>query len=83
MQGKSQLVSEKGLHELHIFIFMLAAFHGLYCITTLGLGRLKVKIVLEILIPPQKFSTFFLCIFDTNCRGYEITADEGMESMGG
>ncbi|CDO99726.1 unnamed protein product [Coffea canephora] len=43
-KGKSQLVSEKGLHELHIFIFMLAAFHVLYCITTLGLGRLKMRV---------------------------------------
>lgn len=42
-KGKWQFVSEKGLHELHIFIFTLAAFHVLYCITTLALGRLKMK----------------------------------------
>ncbi|KAK3035358.1 hypothetical protein RJ639_033642, partial [Escallonia herrerae] len=29
--------------KLHIFIFVLAVFHVLYCIITLGLGRLKMR----------------------------------------
>ncbi|KAL3520690.1 hypothetical protein ACH5RR_018839 [Cinchona calisaya] len=40
---KMQLISAKGLHELHIFIFMLAAFHVLCSITTLSLGALKMR----------------------------------------
>ncbi|KAL6568966.1 MLO-like protein 12 [Orobanche gracilis] len=31
------------LHQLHIFIFMLAIFHILQCIITLALGRIKMR----------------------------------------
>ncbi|KAL8171192.1 hypothetical protein V2J09_022996 [Rumex salicifolius] len=41
--GKSPLMSIGAIHELHIFIFILAVFHVLYCITTLALGRLKMR----------------------------------------
>ena len=41
-QGKVALVSAYGIHELHVFIFVLAVVHVLYCITTLALGRTKV-----------------------------------------
>ncbi|MQM08515.1 hypothetical protein Taro_041363 [Colocasia esculenta] len=41
-QGKVALISSDGIHQLHIFIFVLAVFHVLYCITTMALGRLKV-----------------------------------------
>ncbi|KAA8539335.1 hypothetical protein F0562_026027 [Nyssa sinensis] len=41
--GKVQFVSAYGIHQLHIFIFVLAVSHVLYCITTLGLGRLKMR----------------------------------------
>ncbi|KAI4334427.1 hypothetical protein L6164_019122 [Bauhinia variegata] len=41
-QGKVAFVSSEGIHQLHIFIFVLAVFHVLYCIFTLALGRLKV-----------------------------------------
>ncbi|XP_078432609.1 MLO-like protein 12 [Wolffia australiana] len=37
------LVSTDGIHQLHIFIFVLAVFHILYCISTLALGRLKMR----------------------------------------
>ncbi|KAE9451347.1 hypothetical protein C3L33_16748, partial [Rhododendron williamsianum] len=40
---KVQFVSAYGIHQLHIFIFVLALFHVLYCITTLGLGTLKMR----------------------------------------
>ncbi|XP_059667661.1 MLO-like protein 6 [Cornus florida] len=36
-------VSNYGIHQLHIFIFVLAVFHVLYCIITLALGRLKMR----------------------------------------
>ncbi|KAK4486627.1 hypothetical protein RD792_006809 [Penstemon davidsonii] len=38
-----QFVSAYGIHQLHIFIFVLAISHILYCLVTLGLGRLKVN----------------------------------------
>ncbi|KAF7132481.1 hypothetical protein RHSIM_Rhsim09G0153000 [Rhododendron simsii] len=42
-KGKVQFVSAYGIHQLHIFIFVLALFHVLYCIITLGLGTLKMR----------------------------------------
>ncbi|KAL5122731.1 MLO-like protein 12 [Glycine soja] len=39
--GKVAFVSAYGIHQLHIFIFMLAVFHILQCIVTLALGRTK------------------------------------------
>eukprot|EP01018_Ginkgo_biloba_P015674 Gb_09144 [translate_table: standard] len=40
-KGKVSLVSQDGLHQLHIFIFVLAIFHVLYSILTMALGRAK------------------------------------------
>ncbi|XP_068667568.1 MLO-like protein 6 [Aristolochia californica] len=42
-QGKVPLVSTYGIHQLHIFIFVLAVSHVFYCFTTMALGRLKMK----------------------------------------
>ncbi|XP_058110214.1 MLO-like protein 6 [Magnolia sinica] len=42
-KGKVPLVSADGIHQLHIFIFVLAVFHVLYCISTMALGRLKMR----------------------------------------
>ncbi|KAL5711412.1 hypothetical protein ACHQM5_021872 [Ranunculus cassubicifolius] len=42
-EGKVSLVSKDGIHQLHIFIFVLAIAHILYCIVTMGLGRLKMR----------------------------------------
>ncbi|KAL3649755.1 hypothetical protein CASFOL_006158 [Castilleja foliolosa] len=42
-RGKVQLVSAYGIHQLHIFIFVLAVSHVLYCVITYGLGRLKMR----------------------------------------
>ncbi|KAK8350242.1 hypothetical protein V6Z11_A06G198900 [Gossypium hirsutum] len=36
-------VSSYGIHQLHIFIFVLAIFHILYCIITYVLGSYKMK----------------------------------------
>ncbi|KAG5404506.1 hypothetical protein IGI04_010625 [Brassica rapa subsp. trilocularis] len=41
--GKVALVSAYGIHQLHIFIFVLAVFHILYCIITYALGKTKMK----------------------------------------
>ncbi|MBA0604955.1 hypothetical protein Godav_017578 [Gossypium davidsonii] len=43
VQGKVPFVSSEGIHQLHLFIFVLALFHVLYCVLTLALGRAKMK----------------------------------------
>lgn len=42
-KGKVALVSSYGIHQLHIFIFVLAVVHVLYCIITYFLGRTKMR----------------------------------------
>ncbi|RZC70363.1 hypothetical protein C5167_033632 [Papaver somniferum] len=41
--GKVPFVSSDGIHQLHIFISVLAISHVLYCILTMALGRLKMR----------------------------------------
>ncbi|XP_019193214.1 PREDICTED: MLO-like protein 12 isoform X2 [Ipomoea nil] len=42
-KGKVQFASAYAIHQLHIFIFALAVTHVVYCITTWGLGKLKMR----------------------------------------
>ncbi|KAF8397661.1 hypothetical protein HHK36_016582 [Tetracentron sinense] len=42
-RGKVSFVSTGGIHQLHIFIFVLAVFHVLYCVLTMALGRAKMR----------------------------------------
>ncbi|CAJ2660646.1 unnamed protein product [Trifolium pratense] len=42
-EGKVAFVSADGIHQLHIFIFVLAVFHVVCCILTLALGRAKMR----------------------------------------
>ncbi|KAK4356038.1 hypothetical protein RND71_025009 [Anisodus tanguticus] len=42
-KGKVQFASSYAIHQLHIFIFVLAVAHVLYCIATFAFGRLKVS----------------------------------------
>ncbi|XP_024023473.1 MLO-like protein 2 [Morus notabilis] len=42
-KGQVAFVSAYGIHQLHIFIFVLAVFHVLYCIITLAFGRIKMR----------------------------------------
>ncbi|XP_062014429.1 MLO-like protein 6 [Rosa rugosa] len=42
-KGKVPFISADGIHQLHIFIFVLAVFHVLYCILTMALGRAKMR----------------------------------------
>eukprot|EP01018_Ginkgo_biloba_P015657 Gb_25990 [translate_table: standard] len=42
-KGKVSLISQDGLHQLHIFIFVLAVFHVIYCILTMALGKAKMR----------------------------------------
>ncbi|XP_048574504.1 LOW QUALITY PROTEIN: MLO protein homolog 1-like [Triticum urartu] len=41
--GKVALMSAGSMHQLHIFIFVLAVFHVLYSVVTMALSRLKMK----------------------------------------
>ncbi|WRX23561.1 Mlo-related protein - like 7 [Theobroma cacao] len=43
LQGKVPFVSTDGIDQLHIFIFLLAISHVLYCVITLALGRAKMR----------------------------------------
>ncbi|KAI8569577.1 hypothetical protein RHMOL_Rhmol02G0288800 [Rhododendron molle] len=42
-QGKVPFVSSEGIHQLHMFVFVLAVSHVLSCVLTLALGRLKMR----------------------------------------
>ncbi|XVE61736.1 hypothetical protein DITRI_Ditri06bG0063400 [Diplodiscus trichospermus] len=42
-RGKVPFISTEGINQLHIFIFVLAISHVIYCITTLALGRAKMR----------------------------------------
>ncbi|KAH0974483.1 hypothetical protein GBA52_016382 [Prunus armeniaca] len=41
-EGKVPLISPSGMHQLHIFIFVLAVFHILYSVLTMALAHAKV-----------------------------------------
>ncbi|OMP09270.1 Mlo-related protein [Corchorus olitorius] len=42
-EGKVELISQSGMHDLHIFIFALALFHVLYSVATILLAKAKMK----------------------------------------
>ncbi|XP_018450775.1 MLO-like protein 2 [Raphanus sativus] len=42
-KGKVPFVSAYGIHQLHIFIFVLALVHVIYCIVTYALGKTKMR----------------------------------------
>ncbi|KAK7351820.1 hypothetical protein VNO77_11542 [Canavalia gladiata] len=42
-KGKVPLISQSGVHQLHIFIFVLAVFHIFYSVMTMVLARAKMK----------------------------------------
>ena len=41
-QGKVPLLSLEALHQLHIFIFVLALVHVIFCVSTMFLGGVRV-----------------------------------------
>ncbi|KAL0697604.1 hypothetical protein Bca4012_053726 [Brassica carinata] len=43
LKGQVAFVSAYGIHQLHIFIFVLAVVHVIYCIVTYALGKSKMK----------------------------------------
>ncbi|XP_038718479.1 MLO protein homolog 1-like [Tripterygium wilfordii] len=42
-KNKVPLISQSGVHQLHIFIFVLAVFHVLYSVLTIALAKAKMK----------------------------------------
>ncbi|KAE8007845.1 hypothetical protein FH972_004408 [Carpinus fangiana] len=42
-EGKVPLLSLEALHQLHIFIFVLAVVHVIFCVTTMLLGRARIR----------------------------------------
>ncbi|KAG9448895.1 hypothetical protein H6P81_008860 [Aristolochia fimbriata] len=44
LKGKVPMLSLEALHQLHIFIFVLAVVHVLFCATTMVLGGTKVEL---------------------------------------
>ncbi|CAN6443532.1 unnamed protein product [Victoria cruziana] len=42
-KGMVSLISEKGIKQLHIFIFVLAVFHVFFCLVTMSLGLAKMR----------------------------------------
>ncbi|KAM0946809.1 hypothetical protein DsansV1_C08g0079471 [Dioscorea sansibarensis] len=42
-EDKVPLISQAGIHQLHIFIFVLAVFHILYSVITMALGQAKMR----------------------------------------
>ncbi|KDP36763.1 hypothetical protein JCGZ_08054 [Jatropha curcas] len=42
-KDKVPLISQTGVHQLHIFIFVLAVFHVLYSVLTMALAQAKMK----------------------------------------
>lgn len=42
-KGKVPLLSIEGLHQLHIFIFVLAVVHVIFCATTMVLAGLRIR----------------------------------------
>ncbi|XP_058723658.1 MLO-like protein 13 isoform X3 [Vicia villosa] len=43
LEGKVPLLSLEGLHHLHIFIFVLAVVHVVFCVTTVVLGGARIR----------------------------------------
>ncbi|KAI3870014.1 hypothetical protein MKX03_002046 [Papaver bracteatum] len=43
-KGKVSLISQEGLGQLHIFIFVLAAMHVLYSVLAMALGNAKMRV---------------------------------------
>ncbi|XP_072963333.1 MLO protein homolog 1-like isoform X3 [Typha angustifolia] len=46
-KDKVPLISQSGIHQLHIFIFVLAVFHVLYSVLTMALGQAKAHLSLN------------------------------------
>ena len=74
LQGKVSLISADGITQLHIFIFVLAAFHVLSCIITLTLSRAKVFKVKSLFLLRLLFGAriqFFVTVLGLQMRKWK------------
>jgi hypothetical protein len=70
VQGRVQVISSGGLHELHIFIFVLAVAHVLYSCVTVLLGLWQVS------RRPIFLNPLLLSILLPNCLQYSRCAQK-------
>lgn len=45
VQGQVPLLSIEALHQLHMFVFVLAVVHVIFCVSTMVLGGAKVSLI--------------------------------------
>lgn len=69
------------MHQLHIFIFVLAVCHVIYCIVTYALGKTKVSsfIFIHIVVTPVEILLHFA---EDWIYFFYLTADEKVEEVG-
>ncbi|KAG9129105.1 hypothetical protein Leryth_006380 [Lithospermum erythrorhizon] len=80
-QGKVPLISKLGVHQLHIFIFVLAVFHVLYSMITMFLAQAKVCHL--VLFGFLFFMAFILLYVNRDKEKHvHLSLDEEMESLG-
>ena len=81
-QGKVAFVSSYGMHQLHIFIFVLAVCHVIYCIVTYALGKTKVNYYYYLHIVVKTGSKLLLFVKDCIILLISATLDEKVEEVG-
>lgn len=85
-QGKVPLLSEEALHQLHIFIFVLAVSHVFFCASTMLLGGAKVIKMLMTHKPAELHAVNKLwksCCFCRLLLTVLFYSDTQMEKVGG
>ncbi|KAG6785554.1 hypothetical protein POTOM_007118 [Populus tomentosa] len=74
-KGKVSLISQTGVHQLHIFLFVLAIFHVLYSVVTMALGQAKTSLknlLTGVVEQMKKWKTWEL---ETSSIEYQFTND--------
>ncbi|KAE8721378.1 MLO-like protein 15 [Hibiscus syriacus] len=74
-KGKAPLLTVEALHHLHIFIFVLAIVHVVFCVLTVSIGGLKVSsLIWFFCLFSNLFSgcSLFLCLFSASHKKIKI-----------
>ncbi|PON33101.1 Mlo-related protein [Parasponia andersonii] len=69
--GKVPLITYTGVHQLHIFIFVLAVFHVLYSVITIALGKAKIIVAVTI----EQMKKWKVWESETSSLEYQFTND--------
>jgi hypothetical protein len=75
LQGEVQIISVEGLHQIHLFIFVLAIVHVCYSCATVLLGLLQVTLKVS-------NSDFSLCIWFPYSAFYVILSHNAQHPEG-